>query len=69
MLRPFFGILSKFVVLGGLGSLQPQKKMVLVTLRYLQKWPCTRVRLPSKLAYEPSNGPKLPMVELCELVS
>ena len=28
----------------------------------------TRVRLPSKLAYEPSNGPNLPMVELWELV-
>ena len=28
----------------------------------------TRVRLPSKPAYEPSNGPKLPVCTVCALV-
>ena len=30
--------------------------------------PGTRVRLPSKPAHEPSNGPKLPVSDVCAVV-
>ena len=28
----------------------------------------TRVRLPSKPAHEPSNGPKVPVCDVCDIV-
>ena len=31
-------------------------------------FPVTRVRLPSKPAHEPSNGPKLPVSDVCAIV-
>ena len=34
----------------------------------LTQYACTRVRLPSKPAHEPSNGPKLPVRAVCAIV-